>query len=212
MLSKDHEILANVATYYKAKLMEHGETARGVDWNGDQSQIARFEQLCKIFEAQEGIFSVNDLGCGYGALVDYLADRHAACSYAGIDISEEMIAAAQRRYVSSDSIRFVCSDRPDRIADYGVASGIFNVRMKHSNAEWKDYIEATLRQMDRSSSKGFSFNCLTSYSDQDRKRDSLYYADPLYFFDFCKQQFSRNVALLHDYDLYEFTVLVKKVV
>jgi hypothetical protein len=26
----------------------------------------------------------------------------------------------------------------------------------------------------------------------------------------CKRRFSRNVALLHDYDLYEFTVLVRK--
>ncbi|MFX7953370.1 class I SAM-dependent methyltransferase, partial [Acinetobacter baumannii] len=57
---------------------------------------------------------------------------------------------------------------------------------------------------------GFSFNCLTSYSDEDRKRDYLYYADPCQLFDLCKRRYSRQVALLHDYGLYEFTILVRK--
>jgi hypothetical protein len=57
---------------------------------------------------------------------------------------------------------------------------------------------------------GFAFNCLTSYSDAERKRDYLYYADPCALFDLCKRRYSRNVALLHDYGLYEFTLLVRK--
>ena len=45
----------------------------------------------------------------------------------------------------------------------------------------------------------------------DRKRKDLYYARPAEYLDFCLQNFSRHVTLLHDYDLYEFTVLVRKV-
>jgi hypothetical protein len=41
-------------------------------------------------------------------------------------------------------------------------------------------------------------------------RDDLYYADPCELFDHCKRQHSRNVALLHDYTLYEFTILVRR--
>jgi hypothetical protein len=40
-------------------------------------------------------------------------------------------------------------------------------------------------------------------------RADLYYADPLFFFEHCRQRFSRRVALLHDYPLYEFTILVR---
>jgi len=29
-------------------------------------------------------------------------------------------------------------------------------------------------------------------------------------FDYCKRTYSRDVALLHDYGLYEFTILVRK--
>jgi len=41
-------------------------------------------------------------------------------------------------------------------------------------------------------------------------REDLYYADPCFIFDYCKRNFSRNVALLHDYELYEFTIIVRK--
>ncbi|MGH6609130.1 MAG: class I SAM-dependent methyltransferase, partial [Burkholderiaceae bacterium] len=58
--------------------------------------------------------------------------------------------------------------------------------------------------------RGFAFNSLTVYSDPDKKRADLYYADPCALFDRCKRLYSRNVALLHDYDLYDFTILVRK--
>ena len=57
---------------------------------------------------------------------------------------------------------------------------------------------------------GFAFNCLTGYSDADRMRPDLYYGDPLWFFDLCKRKYARNVALLHDYGLYDFTIIVRK--
>jgi hypothetical protein len=41
-------------------------------------------------------------------------------------------------------------------------------------------------------------------------RDDLYYADPRVIFDHCKRSFSRWVALLHDYGLYEFTIIVRR--
>ena len=50
---------------------------------------------------------------------------------------------------------------------------------------------------------------LTSYSDPDRMRPDLYYGDPCRLFDHCKRRYSRHVALLHDYGLYEFTILVR---
>ena len=46
-------ILHEVAAYYSSKLAEHGGTARGVDWNGEDSQTLRFEQLCKIIDQHQ---------------------------------------------------------------------------------------------------------------------------------------------------------------
>lgn len=202
-------ILADVAEYYSDKLAQNGETPQGVDWNGGVSQVLRFSQLCKLIDASDS-FSVNDIGCGYGALFEYLVEHYAEVKYTGIDVSEDMVNAAVSRYGNRENVNFIAANEPDDIADYGIASGIFNVRLGRSDTEWQDYLEGTLDLIDKSSKKGFAFNCLTSYSDQEKMRDYLYYADPCRLFDFCKRRYSRNVSVLHDYDLYEFTILVRK--
>jgi SAM-dependent methyltransferase len=209
MPSAGPDPLAAVAAYYEGKLAQHGETARGVDWNGDQSQIIRFEQLCRIIQPA-GEFSVNDLGCGYGALYDHLARHHRSFSYCGVDISSAMIDAATRRHAGNGQARFIRASRPDGIADYGIASGIFNVRLECDEGAWQEHIEETIGVLERTSRFGFAFNCLTSYSDADKMRDYLHYADPRALFDLCMRRYGRSVALLHDYGLFEFTILVRK--
>lgn len=210
MPAPENDLLREVAEYYGAKLLAHGETPQGVDWNGEAGQIARFEQLFKLFEGEKS-YSLNDLGCGYGAMLEHLRERCGdAVRYCGIDVSAEMVTAARRRHADDANARFVCAAAPDGIADYGLASGIFNVRQQRSADEWADYVEATIAELNRTSTKGFAFNCLTSYSDEEKKKDYLFYADPLHFFDLCKRRYSRHVALLHDYGLYEFTLVVRK--
>jgi len=209
MPEKTTDLLREVADYYSRKLAEHGETPRGVDWNGEESQQLRFEQLSKII-VDSGHFSVNDLGCGYGAFYSYMAQRYPSVAYTGIDVSKDMIQTAEQRHAGNPQACFVHGAEPNGVADYGVASGIFNVRLGRSDGEWHEYLQSTLDVLARTSRLGFAFNCLTSYSDQDKMRDYLYYADPCQLFDLCKRRYSRQVAVLHDYGLYEFTILVRK--
>ncbi|QON81881.1 class I SAM-dependent methyltransferase [Mycobacterium tuberculosis] len=89
-------------------------------------------------------FSINDLGCGYGALLDYLDARGFKTDYTGIDVSPEMVRAAALRFEGRANADFICAARIDREADYSVASGIFNVRLKSLDTEWCAHIEATL--------------------------------------------------------------------
>lgn len=203
-------LLHDVASYYSDKLAKYGVSPQGVDWNSEEGQTQRFEQLCKIIQDNGESFSLNDLGCGYGALLEFLSDRYAAFSYIGVDVSEDMVIAAESRRKIGTPARFITKAEPENIADYSVASGVFNVRLEHSDADWFDYLLDTMDVLDRSSRRGFAFNCLTSYSDEDKKRDYLYYADPCQLFDLCKRRYAKQVALLHDYGLYEFTILVRK--
>jgi SAM-dependent methyltransferase len=210
MKEKNVDLLNEIAGYYSAKFMQHGETARGVDWNGEDSQVLRFHQLCKIIDKSDH-FSLNDLGCGYGALYDFLFNKyHKEFNYFGVDVSKEMLNAAGRRHLQNPQANFILSSKPDRMSDYGIASGIFNVRMGRSDGQWQSYLESTLNDLDKTSKLGFAFNCLTSYSDRDKMREHLYYADPCFLFDLCKRKYSRHVSLLNDYGLYEFTILVRK--
>jgi SAM-dependent methyltransferase len=207
-MSRRKEILADVARYYTGKLAEHGETPRGVDWNGEEGQVLRFEQLARVLDPR-GDFTVNDLGCGYGAFLEFMRPRFQGFHYYGYDVSEDMVRAARARLPGSDG-SFVVAAAPTETADFGVASGIFNVRLGTTPRAWEAHVEATLQELDRTSRRGFAFNCLTSYSDADRMRPDLHYANPCRLFDLCKRRFSRQVALLHDYGLYEFTILVRK--
>jgi hypothetical protein len=93
--------------------------------------------------------------------------------------------------------------------DYAVASGIFNVRLDAPVEQWRTHVVATIERLAQLSSKGFAFNMLSRYADAEMMRDYLYYADPGECFRLCKERWSRNVALLHDYDLYEFTIMVR---
>lgn len=202
-------LLEEVATYYAEKLRQHGQTPQGVDWNSISGQWLRFRQLAQLFDGNQR-FSINDLGSGYGAFYDFISQHHTLATYTGIDICEAMTEAAQRRYAGQAQARFICAASPDQTADYTVTSGIFNVRFGRTDPEWQAYLETTLDSLDRTSRRGFAFNCLTRYADADKMKANLYYADPCQLFDLCKRKYSRNVTLLHDYDLYEFTLLVRK--
>jgi SAM-dependent methyltransferase len=202
-------LLDAVQRYYSEKVAEHGPTAKGVDWNDPASQELRFEQLLKVCDPAVA-FALNDYGCGYGALATYLEQRDLPFTYTGFDISAEMLAQARELLRDSSRCRFVASDDELEQADYTVASGIFNVKLDAPEDAWERHTLETLSRLNDLSARGFAFNMLTSYSDADRMRDDLYYADPRVIFDHCKRTFSRWVALLHDYGLYEFTVVVRK--
>jgi len=160
----------------------------------------------RVSDREDGSFSLNDFGCGYGALVSYLEDRELDVAYVGFDLSAKMLDHARREY---PGVKFVGSAAQLRPADYTVASGVFNVKLDVAPVDWHAYVLETLETIASISVKGFAFNMLTSYSDADKMREDLYYADPREFFDLCKRRYSRNVALLHDYGLYEFTTIVR---
>jgi SAM-dependent methyltransferase len=205
----DTKIRGDVESYYSEKIEVHGPTAQGVDWNSPDSQRLRFVQLLKLVDRNQP-FTINDYGCGYGALADYLRSEGYAFQYLGFDISRKMVAKANELHAAMQGVTFVGKERDLREADYTVASGIFNVKLKAATEAWEGYMLRTLERISSLSKRGFAFNVLTKYSDAEFQRPDLYYADPLFLFDHCKTKFSRFVSLLHDYPLYEFTILVRK--
>jgi SAM-dependent methyltransferase len=197
-----------VARYYSEKLGAHGVTPQGVDWNSEDSQQLRFSQLLLVMQEEPREPLVLDYGCGYGALARRLIAAGAPFRYVGFDVCTPMVARA-RADVRDPRCSFTDRESELPVADYTVASGIFNVRLQASSEQWRAHVVKTIDALARHSSRGFAFNMLTRYADARKLRDYLYYADPGEYFKLCKQSWSRNVALLHHYDLYEFTILVK---
>jgi SAM-dependent methyltransferase len=202
-------IIKGVEQYYSDKIMLHGDSAQGVDWNSTDSQYLRFDQLSQLFEF-ESDFSLLDYGCGSGEFVTYIdkLNLKQKIKYVGFDVSEPMLSIARKKNRGNVLFNSVL---PDFEIDFTIASGLFNVKLNLATEEqWFNYIIETISEINSISEKGFAFNALTKYSDKEFMKDYLYYSDPLVLFDYCKRNFSKNVALLHDYNLFEFTIIVRK--
>jgi len=198
-----------VNEFFTRTISEYGATAKGVDWNNEVAQEIRFDQLVKICPRDRS-FSLNDYGCGYGALLPYCLKNGMDVDYIGYDIVQAMIDEANRAHAGIERAKFICANELTKVSDYSIACGVFNLKGVIPNEDWTKYVCDSLEKIDKVSEKGFAFNLLTKYSDADKMRDDLYYGDPGFYFDLCKKTFAKNVALLHNYDQYEFTILVQK--
>lgn len=201
--------LQQVRDLYSSNVEEKGIGPASVGWRDEVTQQLRFAKLAHVIEPDgETALTYNDLGCGYGAMFPFLRDQAGAPlgGYRGYDISPEMLDAA-RVFTADPRAELVEGARLDRRADYSFVSGTFNVRFSATDEEWLGYILEMLANAAQFSNRGFAFNLLTSYVDW--KEPHLYYGDPTFFFDHCVRKFSRRVALLQDYPLYEWTIAVR---
>jgi SAM-dependent methyltransferase len=203
------DLLKDVEKFFSDKVNRLGPNPQGADYNSSESQFVRFDQLMKVLPSVETPFSLIDYGSGYGALAEYMLEKGYQFDYQGFDISESMISHAIQQKPPQVDWKYFTRESDLTPADYTIACGVFNIKFAADPEAWQALILKTLSNIAQLSKKGFSFNMLTSYSDADRMRPDLYYGDSLFFFDYCKRNFSRNVALLHDYNLYDWTILVR---
>lgn len=206
-LRRAPDLLKPVASAFDLRLADWGATARGVYWRNEDGQQLRFEVLARVFEGDKGPFTVNDLGCGYGAFFDFLAPRLGPrlARFAGIDISPAMVAEATARIHDSRAV-FVRGLAAGEDADYSFASGTFNMCLKARPAEWIAYVEASLAHLYGRSRKALAFNMLAGPGVV---HEGLYYADPERFAAFCRG-FGAKVELVTDYPLDEWTIFARR--
>ncbi|MDJ0944953.1 MAG: hypothetical protein QNJ30_15910 [Kiloniellales bacterium] len=204
---------SGVVRYYTDRLKRFGATPLGVDWSCIASQELRFLQLMKLCDFAAP-FSLNDVGCGYGALVGYLAKRHpeAGIDYLGIDLAAAMKRRAERLWRACPWAAFVTGTANARVADYSVASGIFNVKLEQPRPTWERFVALTLDEMHAASRKGFAVNFMLP---RDRPPDSaaerdLYRSRPETWIRHCERAYGASVTLLDDYGQPEFTLLVRR--
>jgi SAM-dependent methyltransferase len=200
--------LSKIEELYSKNIDEFGLDAKSVGWGTQEKQDLRFKKLLGVIEDKSEKFSVNELGCGYGELVKYCErNEFNLQQYHGYDISEKMLTAA-KEYITGDNIHLHHASKLETKEDYAIASGIFNVRFKETEEAWEKFVKETITHMYESSNKGIAINFLTKYVDWEA--EDLYYADPALYLDFCKKELSKYINVIHDYNLYEFTITVIK--
>jgi SAM-dependent methyltransferase len=191
---------------YAASVAAHGAAPRGAGWKDAATQRLRFDVLSGIIDPARP-YTVNDLGCGYGALFSYLADerRTRPQRYYGYDVSPEMLDEARGR-LHDDAVELIESPTVTRDADYTIVCGTLFNKLGASDDAWAAYVRDTLSTAASRSRRGLAFNLNSVHVDW--RDDELYYADPLEYFEFCRVSISRLVALRHDYSRFEWSMLV----
>lgn len=200
----------DIEQYYTQKVKTHGATPLGVDWPCGPTQELRFVQLLRLCDFTAP-FSLNDIGCGYGAMLAFLAKRYRRkpIDYLGADLSPAMIAEAHQRWRKRRDAQFVVANTSPRMADYSVASGIFNVKLNQPEALWTRFIEKTLTAMHATSRQGFAVNFLAPLADGTALRPELYRAPPDLWVRYCEHAFGAAVEVLGNYGMREYSLLVR---
>ena len=200
---------ARIEAYYAEKILRHGVGPRGVDWTCVATQELRFVQLLKLCDFSSP-FLLNDVGCGYGAMVGFLARRHpeADIDYLGVDLSPAMISRARRRHRGARGCRFVVGSEIPRLADFTVANGVMNVMLNHPRVLWEEFVTDTLRRMHASSRRGFAVNFMAESPDGPATK-GLYRTDPARWSLFCQHALGCAVEVVGGYGMREFTLLVR---
>ena len=181
---------ASIKSAYTRRFKQRGAQAEGVFWASRISQTARFEQVLADMKNEFGStrFSLADVGCGYGALFNYIRSKPAwyQIEYSGVDITPEMVRYCKRQYPAHKN-RFSLGRLPKHPVDFAVFIGTFNLCHTDNYQLWEDYI---LRQLAASWTRvryGLILN-ITSF-ETSKISNHIFYVNPHAFADKLANQF-----------------------
>lgn len=195
------EISRNNA-FYEKLLDRHGYSHKSLDWGSKESQICRFKVIKEVGIQDND--TLLDVGCGLADLYEWLVVNKTFVDYAGIDISSQMIKAAQRRYpnleLSVGSIFDI-----EKTYDYIISSGIFVFRENRPLT----YMITSAKKMFQHADKGVAFNSLSTWAKKDIDNQE-FHADPAETLALISKQITNNLVLRHDYKSNDFTIYLYK--
>ncbi len=206
-----HLFERSVSAAYSRRLREKGASAEGVFWASRLSQTARFDHILRQVSGQcqrPGV-SLADIGCGYGALLDFIrkTDRYQHFSYHGYDITPAMISYCHQHHPQGKS-HFTLGRRPVRAADFAVFIGTFNLCHCDDYALWQDYIIRQLSLNWERVTTGMALN-ITSLR-QPIIKNRIFYAEPEGFKQLLATYFGRVNATATRYVENDMSYLILK--
>ncbi len=204
-------LLKPVARSYEWSINKYGSNHRATAWRDGNRQQRRFNIFANLLPSDTGRnnVSINDLGCGYGAMFDTFKElpQFSNGTYFGYDISQSMVKAA-RLNVKDPRALFILNHEATESADYSFVSGTYNMKMTASEDEWLPYIENSIVQLWSKTNVGMGFNMLNVESPL-RER-TLYYADPEHFMYFCQKYLKGKTRMIYSLHPNEFIIFIQK--
>jgi SAM-dependent methyltransferase len=196
--------LRALEVYYASQLARHDAPEKKVGWQTPESQRSRFEALAAVGPL-EGT-RVLDVGCGLGAFYGYLSQKGIRADYQGVDLFPAVIREAKRAHPQAKfEVRNVLARPfPPRSFDYGLLSGVFNVKVQDN---WK-YMRALLLSVLKQVRRGVAFNVLNAEAGlREAERFSV---DPKELAAFGRRLGASRVVLIDHYHHLDLTLFLYK--
>lgn len=200
-------IYAPIVTHYEACLDRHGDSHRGVDWPNAEDAAKRYRVMLDLAPRSHERTSLLDFGCGLGHLYDALltSDRE-DLEYRGLDVSRAFVESARARHpaVRFDHVDVLREDAKWEGADWIVMNGVFTEKRELSHDQMFAYLLDVIDRVWPKTRRGLAFNVMSKLVDWER--DDLFHVSMDAIAVALLPRVGRDVAIRHDYGLYEYTV------
>lgn len=207
-LSEKHR--QRIVTRHKASIERYGYQPAALFWKGKDVQELRFAQFLDWMETQPKLveqLKVLDVGCGFADLYKYFTHHGLTMNYVGLDVSPDMIFAAQNMYPDLKFLNGEIYDfeLADESFDWVFMSGALNEVIDDSG----EYAFGVIQKMYEISKQGVAFNLLNQAHEWTFQCSDLMSFDPQEVKKFC-ETFCSHVEVKMDYLPNDFTVFLRK--
>jgi SAM-dependent methyltransferase len=162
--NKDAKFNYELETKFNKRFNKYGANPKGSYWLNAERQNLRFEIMFKeiIKLGTKKAFSVGDIGCGYGALLQFIMEKYSndKIHYYGYDISKELIDYCRKNYCQTGAT-FSVGSKPQKSLDFCLISGTFNLSATKIYSDWENYIFRNLTSCWQQTQTALIFNLQT---------------------------------------------------
>ena len=191
-------------------MQRHGATPRALGWPSNVSLVTHFDVMLDIARRENDRFSLLDLGCGTGLLIDYLLARAdlPPIDYKDVDVSPIIVDAARRQWPDHDfEVRDILTHPlPEQSVDYTIIDGVCTTKAELSHGEMEAFAKALMTAAWRSTRKALAINFMSTHVDW--TREDLFHWPIDAAVAHCKRELSRHVVVRADYGAWEYTLQV----
>jgi SAM-dependent methyltransferase len=190
-------------SFYNFHLRKFGDRPEALRWT-PQGQLRRYHMLADIAPPSElNNSTVLDYGCGTGDFYRFLKRRGINVKYTGVDINENFIELAKKKYPEC-TFRVMCADDDalEGFYDYIFICGVFNLQVPGVEDDLRNGLVTLFKHCN----KGLALNALSSHTPV--KDPELHFTSPEEMVKFSLENLSPSVALRHDRIPNDFTLFV----
>ncbi len=202
---------SKIAEIYNQRFLQIGPMPEASMWFSKKRQFTRFDIIFNEIKllTRNNERSIIDIGCGYGAFIEFLSERGAddIWSYYGYDVSNEVIKFCKGHY--SQDAAFYTGSIPTFMGDFIIMSGTFNFFPSKDYNSWKLYFYKSLKALWSKTTCAMIFNL--QILDQEKITDEgIVYTSKDEIESFCKTNFGNVKAVTNPAIPKDVTFVTKK--